>query len=161
MSSNARQQSELGLYFVNQHRGQWASLGMVLLLLVAAIDYATGFKLRLTIMYLVPVLVLTWVMGRLCGVVLGIVASTCWAYRDTLSGRYIDFPSLLYWDWASALTGILIIVIGGTESRRPRDTPRFEAPKDALTGLVNKGGFYQVVGSEIEVCRRYKRTLSI
>src|SRR3954462_12605629 len=99
MSSNARQQSELGLYFVNQHRGQWASLGMVLLLLVAAIDYATGFKLRLTIMYLVPVLVLTWVMGRLCGVVLGIVASTCWAYRDALSGRYIDFPSLLYWDW--------------------------------------------------------------
>jgi diguanylate cyclase (GGDEF)-like protein len=30
-----------------------------------------------------------------------------------------------------------------------------------LTGLVNKGGFYQVVSAEIEVCRRYKRTLSI
>ena len=161
MSSKARQQSELGLYFVNQHRGQWVSLGMVLLLLVAAIDYATGFKLRLTIMYLVPVLVLTWVMGRLCGVVLGIMASSSWAYRDMLSGRYTDFPSLFYWDWASALTGILIIVIAVTELRRALDNARFESRKDALTGLVNKGGFYQVVGSEIEVCRRYKRTLSI
>src|SRR5258705_168681 len=37
----------------------------------------------------------------------------------------------------------------------------FQSRKDTLTGLVNKGGFYQVVSAEIEVCRRYRRTLSI
>jgi diguanylate cyclase (GGDEF)-like protein len=37
----------------------------------------------------------------------------------------------------------------------------FQSRKDSLTGLVNKGGFYQIVDAEIELCRRYKRTLSI
>ena len=134
---------------------------MILLLLVAAIDYATGFKLRLTVMYLVPLLVLTWVMGRLFGVLLSIVACSSWAYLEALSGHYIDHPSLLYWNWGAVLLGYAVMAVAVAELRKALDDAHFRSRKDVLTGLVNKGGFYQVVGAEIEVCRRYKRTLSI
>ncbi len=159
--AKARGKSEIGSYFVNQHSGQWIALGVVLLLFVAAIDYATGFKLRLSVLYLVPLLVLTWVIGRLFGVLMSIVACTSWAYIETVGGRYIDTPALLYWDWGTVLFGYMVMVVGATELRKSLDDAHFQSRKDVLTGLVNKGGFYQIVSAEIEVCRRYKRTLSI
>jgi diguanylate cyclase (GGDEF)-like protein len=161
MNGTTRGKSEIGSYFVNQHRGQWIALGLVLLLLVAAIDYATGFRLRLTELYLVALLVLTWAIGRLFGVLMSIIACTSWAYVEALNGRYLNNPSLLYWDWGTVLFGFVVMVVALTELRKALDDAHFQSRKDTLTGLVNKGGFYQVVSAEIEVCRRYKRTLSI
>jgi diguanylate cyclase (GGDEF)-like protein len=92
---------------------------------------------------------------------MSIVACTSWAYLEALTGRYIDHPSLLYWDWGTVLFGFVVMVVALTELRKALDDAHFQSRKDTLTGLVNKGGFYQVVSAEIEVCRRYKRTLSI
>ena len=161
MKNKTRQQTRLGQYFVNQHRGQWTALGLVLLLLVAAVDFATGFKLRLMVLYLAPLLLLTWVMGRVFGVILALIACASWTYVDSMAGRYTGYPSLLYWDWATVFGGFVVMVIAITELRKSLDLAYFESRKDTLTGLVNKGGFYQVVGAEMEMCRRYKRTLSI
>ncbi len=161
MGNRARAKSEVGSFFVNQHRGRWLAAALILLLLVAAVDYATGYKLRLIILYLVPVLIFTWAMGRLAGILLSIVACTLWAYVDAVDGRYVDHPSLLYWDWGTLLFGFAVMVLGVTQLRKALEDAHFQSRKDSLTGLVNKGGFYQVVGSEIEMCRRYKRTLSI
>jgi len=161
MANKTRGKSEFGSYFVSQHGGHWTALGLILLLLVAAIDFATGFKLRLTVLYLVALLVLTWVMGRLFGVLLSVIACSSWAYLDYAAGRYAEHPSLLYWDWGAVMFGFIVMVLALIELRNALDDAQFESRKDALTELVNKGGFYQVIGAEIEVCRRYKRTLSI
>lgn len=161
MGGKAPPQFEIGSYFVNRQRGHWVALGVALLLLVGAIDFATGFKLRLTVLYLVPLLVLTWVTGRLFGLLMAILACTSWGYMDAVGGRYLDHPSLLYWDWAAVFAGFALLVGGVSELRKALDHAHFESRKDTLTGLVNKGGFYQVVSAEIEVCRRYQRTLSI
>lgn len=160
MTDDARRETEIGSYFVNQYRAQWLSLGMGSLLLVAAIDYATGFTLRLTVLYLVPLLIFTWVAGRSFGILLSVVACTSWAFID-ISGRYFDDPTLVYWDWGTVLLGFIILVCALSALRKALESAHFRSRKDALTGLVNKGGFYQVVGSEIELCRRYGRTLSI
>jgi diguanylate cyclase (GGDEF)-like protein len=160
-SRTPEKKSELGAYFVKQHRGQWIALGLVLLLLVFAIDYATGFTLRLTELYLIPLLIFTWAIGRAFGILMSIVACTSWAYVEALNGRYITDRSLLYWDWGIVLFGFVIMVVALTELRKALDDAHFQSRKDTLTGLVNKGGFYQVVSAEIEVCRRYRRTLSI
>ena len=162
MSRRIREkQSELGAYFVNQHRGQWISLGLVLLLLVSAIDYGTAFRLRLTELYLIPLLILTWAIGRLFGILISIVACMSWAYLDALGGRYMNQPTLPYWNWITVLFGFVVMVLALTELRKALDDAHFQSRKDTLTGLVNKGGFYQVVSAEIEVCRRYRRALSI
>jgi diguanylate cyclase (GGDEF)-like protein len=160
MTDDARREIEIGSYFVSQYRAQWLSLAMISLLLIAAIDYATGFTLRLTVLYLVPLLIFTWVTGRWFGIFLSFVACTSWIFVDA-SGRYHDDPSLRYWDWGTVLAGFIVLVSGLSALRKALENAHFRSRKDALTGLVNKGGFYQVVGSELEMCRRYQRTLSI
>jgi diguanylate cyclase (GGDEF)-like protein len=161
MADTARGKSRIGAFFVNQSNGNWLAFGMGLLLLIAAVDYATDLKLRLIVLYLVPLLIFTWLMGRLAGGLLSIVACTSWAYIDLIGGRYEAHPSLLYWDWGASMLGFLIMVFGVSELRKALEDAHFASRKDALTELVNKSGFYQVVSAEIEVCRRYKRTLSI
>jgi diguanylate cyclase (GGDEF)-like protein len=161
MGSGTRGNSELGSYFVNQHRGQWVALGSVLLLLVGAIDFGSGMKLRLTELYLVALLVLTWGMGRLFGLLMAVLACTSWAYLEASGGAYLDNPRAVFWNWSAALFSFIVMVVALTELRRSLEDAHFQSRKDTLTGLVNKGGFYQVVSAEIEVCRRYKRTLSI
>ncbi len=150
-----------GSVAVEQYRGQWLLLGLALLLLLGTIDYLTGFRLRLTVLYLLPLLIFTWILGGFFGVMLSIVTVTVEAYIDVLSGRYVDNPQMLYWDWGAVLLGYALLVFGLSVLRRSLEEARFLSRKDALTGLVNKGGFYQVVNAELEQCRRYARTLSI
>ena len=161
MAENKRGNPGIGAIFVSQYRAQWLAIGLILILLIGAIDFATGFKLRLTVLYAIPVLVFTWVVGRLFGILLSVVACTGWAYVDVVSGRYIDAPKLLYWEWATVLFGFIVLVIGLSVLRKMLEDALFQSRKDVLTGLVNKGGFYQIVGAELEMCRRYRRTLSI
>lgn len=161
MVGNAIREAEIGSYFVGQNRKQWLALALVSLLALAAIDYLTRFTLHLTLLYLVPVLILTWYIGRLFGVILSVAVCTSWSFVELAAGRYTDDPKLLYWDWAAMLFGLVLMVIGLSALRRALEKAYSQSRKDALTGLVNKGGFYQVVNEELELCRRYKRTLSI
>ena len=161
MISNTHAKTRIGSFFANQQGGHWLASGVLLLLLVAAFDYATGFKLRITVLYLVPLLIVTWSLGRLFGILMSVVACASWACLDVVTGRYLENPSLLYWEWGTVLVGFGALVVGLTELRKSLEDAEFQSRKDALTGLLNKGGFYQVLSAEIEVCRRYQRTLSI
>src|SRR5690242_1779607 len=127
--------------FTRGNRPQWLILGLALMLLISALDYASGFTLRFTVLYLMPVLIFTWVMGRLFGIVLSVVAVACWAYIDVNGGRYVTAPQLLYWEWGGVLVGYVALVTGFAMLRRALETAQFQSRKDGLTGLVNKGGF--------------------
>ena len=161
MIANARGKTDIGSLLANQQDHKWLGLGLLLLMTIAAFDVATGLKLRITVLYLVPLLMVTWVLGRLFGILMSVVACNSWAYLDLIAGRYVEDPSLLYWDWGTVLVGFSVLVIGLTELRKSLCDARFQSRKDALTGLLNKGGFYQVLGAELEVCRRYQRMLSV
>ena len=161
MADDSRAKSEIDTYTLSQYRGQWLVVGMALLLMIFVVDYGTGFRLHFTVLYLLPLLIFTWIIGRLFGIVVSVVACTAWAYIDVLSGRYNGEPSFLIWEWGSVLLGFVLLVIGLSLLRNSLQDAQFQSRKDSLTGLVNKGGFYQIVGAEIELCRRYKRTLSI
>src|SRR4051812_31725141 len=89
---------EAASIFTRGNRPQWLILGVALMLLISTLDYASGFKLRFTVLYLMPVLIFTWVIGRFFGILLSIVAVACWAYIDVHGGRYLAAPQLLYWE---------------------------------------------------------------
>jgi diguanylate cyclase (GGDEF)-like protein len=161
MADKPRGKTEVGLYFWGQHLGRWLALGTVLLVLIFIVDYKTDFVLHLAPAYLLPILIFTWNLGRLFGIILSVTACGVWAWFDGRSGIYAGHAGLFFWEWGSVLAAFLLLVIGLTALRKALLDALFQSRKDALTGLVNMGGFYQIVGAELELCRRYKRTLSI
>ena len=161
MKRNGNRSKQIGSYILNQDRQRWLSLGVLSLLAIAAFDYMTGFRLHLAVLYVLPILMLTWAAGRLFGALLSVVVCSTWALVDITAGRYLENPKFLYWEWGASLLGFLLLVFGLTALRKMLEDAHFQSRKDMLTTLVNKGGFYQIVSAEMEVCRRYHRTLSI
>lgn len=161
MKRNGNKNNHIASYILNQDRQHWLAWGVFTLVAVTAADYATGFKLRMTLLYALPMLMLSWSAGRVFGVILAVAVCTSWSFIDIEAGRYVEAPRLLYWEWGTNLLGFLALVYGLGALRRLLEDAHFQSRKDSLTGLVNKGGFYQIVSAEMEVCRRYRRTLSI
>jgi diguanylate cyclase (GGDEF)-like protein len=161
MKRTSDRTTQIGSYILNQDRKLWLAFGVLSLLAVVAFDHFMTFKLNLAVLYALPVLMLTWVVGRYFGALLSLIICSTWSVIDAAAGRYLEHPQLLYWDWGANLLGFLVLVFGLTSLRGMLEAAHFESHKDALTSLVNKGGFYQIVSAEMEVCRRYQRTLSI
>lgn len=161
MKRKSNRTIQIGSYILNQDRQRWLTLGTLALLAVAAFDYFSHFKLHLALLYALPILMLTWVAGRLFGALLSLIVCTMWSVIDVTAGRYLENPKLLYWEWGTSLLGFLLLVLCLSALRRMLEEAHFQSRKDTLTSLVNKGGFYQIVSAEMEVCRRYHRTLSI
>jgi len=161
MADGPREKMNIGAYFVViQRRERWLVLALMFLLLVGIADYATDYRLNLVALYLPPLLTIIWFTGPLFGLLLSAIAAASWAYVD-FAGRYGGDSTLVYWNWAALQSGFAVLVIAVWKLRRALDDAHFQSRKDALTELVNKAGFYQIVGAEMEVCRRYKRSLSI
>ena len=156
-----RVQTEIGSYFLRKHRSRWLALAFISLVLIAGLDYATGVELRLTVLYVLPLLTFSWIAGRLAGVLFSIVACVTLAYIDVNSGRHIQSYVLWYGEWGMVLVAYILLVVGLLRLRTALEDAHFQSRKDSLTGLVNTSGFYEVVGAEMELCRRYKRALSI
>ena len=156
-----RRDQEVSSYFAMQSSPHWLALGFVALLLVAAIDYALGQQVRLTVLYIVPLMLLTWTAGRAFGLLLSLVACLSWAILDHNNGRFGEQTGYLWLEWGLAFVALGAMVIGLTALKHSLAEAHFASRRDTLTGLVNKGGFYQVVSAELEVCRRYRRTLSV
>lgn len=66
---------------------------------VALLDYATGYEMRLAILYLLPVALATWSSGLAAGAVASAVAVACWGYGFWPSHIY-SAPIYYYWEAA-------------------------------------------------------------
>ena len=152
---------EIGNHFAFQAHPRWLAAGFAALLGVAAIDVLLGPEVQLTIAYSVPLLLFTWSIGRAFGLLLALVACVSWWYYDSGSGRLAEHPQLLAAEWGLTFVALVVLIVALDRLKSALTEAQFASRRDTLTGLVNKSGFYQVVGAELEVCRRYRRTLSI
>ncbi len=89
----------------------WASvLALVLLALVAYIDWLTGPWLSMIIFYLLPVALLTWFVGRPAGVVTAVVAAVVWFCVALHSRQSTLSVELVVWNAFMRLATLLVVV---------------------------------------------------
>lgn len=79
-------------------------VAVVLVILVALLDHATGYKLRFAALYLIPIAFATWSMGAREGML--IVALSCLSWLASFSASN-PYPSSLYLYWEG---GVLAVV---------------------------------------------------
>ena len=83
------------------------ALGFVLLALVWVIDYMTGPEFSSLILYLVPVIFVTWFVGRWAGILMSVASSAAWLLTDVITYPHIIIP---FWNLIEKL-GIFLIVV--------------------------------------------------
>ena len=75
--------------------------------LVAAADYLTGYEVRLSILYLLPVALATWAGGLAAGVLLAAASALAWGLMFRASHTYSG-QAFFYWEAALNIVTLVL-----------------------------------------------------
>jgi len=140
-------------------RSFYASAFIVLIL--AAIDYLTGFELSFSFFYLIPIALATMYSGFRNGIVITAASIILWFLSNWLAGQH--YSSAFVWVWNGGIRFISFIIIAylihGLNLELEREN--ILARTDVLTGILNSREFYRLAALEVERARRYSRSVSV
>lgn len=134
---------------------------MLLTLAVYWINVTTPPAARLGVLYVIPVLLVTWTDGLAWGIVFGIASI---ALRETVAWDQMPVNTPLQWRIGNAAAYVLVVAVamaGLQRLRRSQAQLALLVTQDTLTNVLNARAFAQRVGQELERNRRYPRPLAL
>jgi diguanylate cyclase (GGDEF)-like protein len=138
--------------------------GLALAVVVAAADVATGYEINLGLFYLAPLAIVTWWVGRLAGIALGVASVVGMFVVDNHVTRDIPFPTTYlvpYWNSAIRLGYFVVFACILSALRKAYDRERAVARIDFLTGVPNRQGFSELLQDAIVRARLSTEPLAI
>ncbi len=144
-----------------RHRGRAIALSAALLAGFAALDYVAGYEINLTALYLVPVFVAAWNVGRTAGIMIALASAVVSIGGDLVAGATyrswaVPWIMLLLW---SGLFVVFVLVL--TQLRRALDREKELARVDALTEVANRRCFVEDAGAELSRAKRNGRPMTV
>jgi signal transduction histidine kinase len=67
-------------YLQGRHKAWWIALCLALVVAIAAADYATGYEISLSVLFLAPVFIGVWTLGRTAGVAIAVFSAAAWYF---------------------------------------------------------------------------------
>jgi C4-dicarboxylate-specific signal transduction histidine kinase len=112
-------------------------LAVMLVALIGAADYATGYEVRLAILYMVPVALATWTCGRAWGAVIAALGLITWA---TSFATQHPYSHAVYYFWECMILGATLLLFVELFARLrtalARSDERFVRVLDSLYAAV-------------------------
>ncbi len=97
-------------YLALQSRTSIILSALVLVAFIGLLDFATGFELRLGVLYVAPVSLASWYADRLSGALVAFISGIASLLADLASGViYHSHPAFVFWNTAT-LIGFLILL---------------------------------------------------
>jgi len=78
----------------------WFVLCIVFIGSIAAVDYVIDYELSLSILYLAPIFIASWMYGRNAGLAVSLAAALAWLASTAFSVHHYSHPFYQYWDAA-------------------------------------------------------------
>ncbi|MEW6053470.1 MAG: diguanylate cyclase [Nitrospirota bacterium] len=148
-------------FLSRQSRTFLLSLGIVMVLVVAVIRYATGPEFALSLFFMLPIFLVAWFVGKPAGIILSVLSALAWLAADVLMGRNFTYSFSPYLNGIFRLSVFLILVNIVAALKTNLERERTFARKDFLTGIANRQAFFEYAGIEINRCRRYGYPVTI
>lgn len=92
--------AKLDPYLHREPSAWWFVLCLALIAVIAIGDYATSYELSLSILYLVPAIISTWILGRDAGITVSMLASATWLISTFFMDNAYSHPFFHFWDAA-------------------------------------------------------------
>ena len=140
----------------------WILVGVLLLGMVAYLDYITGTEFSFSLFYLLPITFISWAISERFGLVFALLASGAWIAVDVWSGNSNRTASLFAYLWnATARLGFFLLPVFMIRLNRALQREKELARTDFLTGVLNARFFHELAQMEINRSLRYKRPFTI
>ncbi len=105
--------------------------------MIAAADAYTGYEIRLSILYLGPITLATWCLGRTAGIVVAIVAVTAWLI-SFVSEHLYSHVIYLYWEGAILVStyALFVLLLSRLKQALANSDDRFAKVVESLDAMV-------------------------
>jgi diguanylate cyclase (GGDEF)-like protein len=134
---------------------------VALTLLVYWLNTITPPDARLGILYIIPVLLVTWTEGLVWGIVFAVVTT---GFREATAWVQMPPDALMVWRVVTGLAylAVLAVAMAGLQTlRRSQAQLARLVTQDQLTNVLNARAFADRLGQELERNRRYPRPLAL
>lgn len=134
---------------------------VMLTLLVYWLNVSTPPEARLGVLYIVPVLLITWTDGLIWGIVFGIASIFM---REAVA--WVQMPDSTSLGWrvvnATAYVAVVALAMAGLHTLRRSQAQLAQlVTQDVLTNVLNARAFAERLGQELERNRRYPRPMAL
>ncbi len=134
---------------------------LVLVLVTSVLDYVTGYELRLTVFYLVPIFLAAWDVSLFWGVLISVLSGLIIALTDWVTGKPYSHEAYILWDGAVRTGVFVVIAYSFYYLRSSLSKERTLARTDDLTGVANRRHFFEMLETEIQRTERYGHSFSL
>ncbi|MDP4182489.1 MAG: GGDEF domain-containing protein [Bacillota bacterium] len=136
-------------------------INFILVVLVGILDLTTGNDVNVTILYLLPICIVTWYIGEFVGIVAADLSAGAYLASDLINKKTSSYGIVDIWNSIMYLALFTLIVIILSRLKKTLIREKNLARIDFLTDIYNLKGFYDFGSREIDKCRRYLRPLSV
>ncbi len=91
--------------------GAVVALALALMGAIALVEHALGRELLIAIVYLLPIVMVTWAAGRNAGIAFSLLATAIWVTTVLLSHRVYANPLYFHWEWLVRLAMFILFVV--------------------------------------------------
>ena len=137
------------------------ALGLALIAAIGSLDLFTGYELSFSLFYVIPISVVTWMVGRKFGILASIASAGVWLAADLASGHMYRHPLIPAWNTFIRLAVFIIITFLLSELLDTLKREKVLARTDYLTGAVNSRNFFELLQMEILRLQRYQRPFTL
>ena len=140
----------------------WIVLGVLLLSMVAFLDYITGVEFSFSLFYLLPISLISWAINERFGLAFAFLSSCVWIGVDIWSGNSNRTSNLFAYMWnATTRLGFFLLPVFMIRLNRALQREKELARTDFLTGVLNARFFHELAQMEINRSVRYKRPFTL
>jgi diguanylate cyclase (GGDEF)-like protein len=132
----------------------WMTVGLVMMGVVAWLDYVTGAEIGLSLFYLPAIAVVTWFANAALGVAIAVLAAEVWMAVDIVSGTLYSSDLIHVWN-ASIRLSFFLVVVYLLNDRKALEEDRIYSRTDYLTGAMSSRFFHALAQREIERLARH------
>ena len=148
-------------YLNRQDKSRLLRLAIILVLLIGCVNHLAGMEISVSILYLLPVSLVSWFVGRREGGFIALASSASWYAVDWSFGHYYSHSIFFYWNLGVMFSFFLIVNFALSGFKRALEKNKKLARVDSLTGVTNSRYFFALVEKEIERSRRYGHSLTL
>ncbi len=141
-------------------RHHWA-IGVFALMVIGFLDYSSGSLSRIELLYLAPILYITWFIGMEIGLLFSVSSLIVLKAADAMMGKQVLNNSIELWHVVMDLGLFVIITVLFSKLIYVNRQLEQQATRDALTGVFNRNKFNEVLRFETLRALRYKTPLSL
>lgn len=157
----ARRAKHLFHRFENRSPLFWTIIGFTIVGLIGLFDYATGNELTVSLFYLIPILLVTWVVDRPTGFFTSFVSGLTLLIAEIAAGQIYSHPIFYFLNTLIRTSFYVVIVYLLSELQKSRREEQQAARTDFVTGAVNARYFNELLQMEISRIRRYPHPITL